>query len=232
MSYQSERDLKATFRHRVNSAAKSWLRNTFALPRYRHRGLFDLVGPRALQPTNIAWLKNTDAMFQYLAWKFFAQIPWSIPFGINPKYGLEFSSSIFCSIRFRYSPCSSSSWACRETRSSVFRHLASGVFLPAVPHAAISFLSEITERARLRAIMATFFVFAPIMVRVYGHYALVGQFLVLFALYLNLIDREGPSLIAWPLLIATAALTHAYLLAMVCRCGAATSSGAFTAWTR
>ena len=51
--------------------------------------------------------------------------------------------------------------------------------------------------------------------RLYGHYALVGQFLVLFALYLNLTDREGPSLIAWPLLIAMAALTHAYILAMV-----------------
>lgn len=56
-----------------------------------------LVGPRALQPDNIVWLKNTDAMFQYLAWKFFAHTPWGIPFGINPEYGLEFSNSIFYS---------------------------------------------------------------------------------------------------------------------------------------
>src|SRR5918995_1211957 len=56
-----------------------------------------LVGPRALQPTNIAWLQNTDAMWQYLAWKFFAHTPWGIPFGINPEYGLEFSNSIFYS---------------------------------------------------------------------------------------------------------------------------------------
>jgi hypothetical protein len=40
-----------------------------------------LVGPRALQPDNIAWLNNTDAMFQYLAWKFFAHTPWGIPSG-------------------------------------------------------------------------------------------------------------------------------------------------------
>src|SRR5687767_9360525 len=59
--------------------------------------LLILVAPRALQATNIAWLQNTDAMFQYLAWKFFADTPWGIPFGINPEYGLEFSSSIFYS---------------------------------------------------------------------------------------------------------------------------------------
>ena len=175
-----------------------------------------LVGPRALQPTNIAWLQNTDAVSQYLAWKFFAHAPWGIPFGANPEYGLEFSSSIFYTdlislfaLPFKLAGV---------LRDGEFQYF--GIWL--LVCFCLQFLAgyllagKITERTWLRTIMATFFVFAPIMVwRLYGHYALVGQFLVLFALYLNLIDRQGPSLIAWPLLIATAALTHAYILAMV-----------------
>src|SRR3954463_16334325 len=175
-----------------------------------------LVGLRALQPTNIAWLQNTDAVSQYLAWKFFAHTPWSIPFGVNPEYGLEFSSSIFYTdslplfaLPFKLAGV---------LRDGEFQYF--GIWL--LVCFCLQFLAgyliagRITKRAWLRAIMATFFVFAPIMVwRLYGHYALVGQFLVLFALYLNLIDRQGPSLIAWPLLIAASALTHAYILVMV-----------------
>ncbi len=77
-------------------------------------------------------------------------------------------------------------------------------------------VGRITKQAWLRAVKAMFFVFAPIMVwRLAGHYALLAHFLLLFALHLNLVDRKGSSLAAWPLLIATAALTHAYILAMV-----------------
>jgi len=176
-----------------------------------------LVGPRALQPTNIAWLQNSDAVSQYLAWKFFAHSPWGIPFGVNPEYGLEFSSSIFFTdslplfaLPFKLAGV---------PRDGEFQYF--GIWL--LVCFCLQFLAgyllagRITERIWLRAIMATFFVFAPIMLwRLYGHFALVGQFLVLFALYLNLIDRhQGPSLIAWPLLIATSALTHGYILAMV-----------------
>jgi len=141
---------------------------------------------------------------------------WGIPFGINPEYGLEFSNSIFYSDSIPlFALIFKLAGVLREGEFQYF-----GIWLLAC--FCLQFLAGyllagiISRRVWLRVIMATFFVFAPIMVwRLYGHYALVGQFLVLFALYLNLIDREGPSLIAWPLLIATAALTHAYLLAMV-----------------
>jgi hypothetical protein len=175
-----------------------------------------LVGPRALQPTNIVWLQNTDAVSSYLAWKFFAHSPWGIPFGVNPEYGLEFSSSIFYSDSLPLLALIVKLLG--VSRDGEFQYF--GIWLLAC--FCLQFLAgyllagRITKRTWLRAIMATFFVFAPIMVwRLYGHYALVGQFLILFALYLNLTNRQGPSLIAWPLLIATAALTHSYILAMV-----------------
>jgi hypothetical protein len=215
-SYRSETDSQISFQHRANTASKSWLLYFCFSLVIGTAAFLILVGPRALQPDNIAWLNNTDAMFQYLAWKFFAHTPWGIPFGINPEYGLEFSNSIFYSdsiplfaLIFKLAGV---------PRDGEFQYF--GIWLLAC--FCMQFLAGyliggiISRRAWLRVIMATFFVFAPIMVwRLYGHYALVGQFLVVFALYLNLIDREGPSLVAWPLLIATAALTHAYLLAMV-----------------
>jgi len=175
-----------------------------------------LVGPRALQPTNIVWLQNTDAVSQYLAWRFFAQTPWGIPFGVNPEYGLEFSSSIFYtdSIPMFALPFKLAG----VLRDGEFQYFGIWLLLCFCLQFFAGYLlaGKITERTWLRTIMATFFVFSPIMVwRLYGHYALVGQFLVLFALYLNLTDRQGPSLAAWPLLIAASALTHAYILAMV-----------------
>jgi hypothetical protein len=94
-SYRSEMDSQISFQHRANTASKSWLLYFCFSLVIGTAAFLILVGPRALQPDNIAWLNNTDAMFQYLAWKFFAHTPWGIPFGINPEYGLEFSNSIF-----------------------------------------------------------------------------------------------------------------------------------------
>jgi hypothetical protein len=50
---------------------------------------FLVVGPRALNPLNIAWLGNGDPATHYLGWVFFRQSPWSFPIGLNPSYGLE-----------------------------------------------------------------------------------------------------------------------------------------------
>jgi len=44
---------------------------------------------------NIGWLNNTDdSSIAYLAWEFFRAGPWLMPFGLNPNFGLELSTSI------------------------------------------------------------------------------------------------------------------------------------------
>src|SRR5262245_44229876 len=55
---------------------------------------FTVVGPRVLQPTNISWLSVSDRATHYLGWDFFRNSPWTFPIGLNPRYGLELSSTI------------------------------------------------------------------------------------------------------------------------------------------
>lgn len=56
---------------------------------------FLLIGPRVLDPTNIAWLgASKDPANTYLGWAFFRQAGLSFPLGLNPLYGLGQSNSI------------------------------------------------------------------------------------------------------------------------------------------
>ena len=75
-----------------------WKRNNIflaALPLIMGAAAFFLVvGPNALNPTNIAWLDQGDPATHYLGWLFFRHSAWSFPLGLNPSYGLEFGNAI------------------------------------------------------------------------------------------------------------------------------------------
>jgi hypothetical protein len=82
-------------------------------------------------------------------------------------------------------------------------------------------LERITKEPILKILGAGFFIFAPAFLwRLGVHASLASQFLLLAALYLNLIDLKIVSknklLLAWLLVIGITALTHFYLLSMVC----------------
>jgi hypothetical protein len=55
----------------------------------------------------------------------------------------------------------------------------------------------------------------PLMIRVSGHSALCGHWLILAGIYLYLERRERLQRVAWPLLALTASLVHSYLFVMV-----------------
>ena len=56
-----------------------------------------VIGPRVLDPTNIAWLGEGDAATHYMGWAFFRSSPWTFPLGMNPSYGLELGNGIIFS---------------------------------------------------------------------------------------------------------------------------------------
>ena len=58
---------------------------------------FLVIGPRALDPQNIAWLKEGDPATHYLGWLYFRHAPWAFPLGLNPSYGLELGSAVIFS---------------------------------------------------------------------------------------------------------------------------------------
>lgn len=177
---------------------------------------FLVVGPRALDPRNIAWLGSGDPTTHFLGWHFFRNSEWSFPIGLNPDFGIELSNAIVYSdsnplLAFLFKPFS-------DFLPEVFQYFGLWLLACFVLQAWVGWklVGLITRHQVIRVLGAGFFVFSPPMIwRLQGHLSLVGHFLVLAALYLALKPRIERRVLAWAVLLSIAALVHAYLLAMV-----------------
>ncbi|MGF6125855.1 hypothetical protein QF019_001044 [Pseudomonas frederiksbergensis] len=177
---------------------------------------FMVIGPRALDPQNIAWLESGDPATHYLGWVFFRNAPWTFPLGLNPDYGLELGSAIIFSdsnplLAFLFKPFSS--WLPETFQYFGFWLLACFVLQAWF---AWKLVGLVTPSTALRLLGAGLFVFSPPMfLRMGAHLSLSGHFLILAALYLALHPGVQKRRLAWGALLAATALVHAYLLAMV-----------------
>lgn len=177
---------------------------------------FIVVGPRALNPQNIAWLGQGDPATHYLGWVFFRQSPWTFPLGLNPTYGLELGNGLIFSdsnplLALLFKPFAG---LLPET-FQYFGLWFLGCFM-LQSWFAWKLLGLITPRVTLRALGAALFLFAPPMImRIPVHLSLAGHFVILAALYLALRPGDERRRLAWGALLGCTALIHAYLLAMV-----------------
>ncbi len=177
---------------------------------------FIVVGPRALNPQNIAWLGQGDPATHYLGWVFFRQGPWTFPIGLNPTYGLELSNGLIFSdsnplLALLFKPFSS-------LLPHTFQYFGIWFLACFVLQAwfAWKLVGLITSSVALRALGSALFLFAPPMIiRMPTHLSLAGHFLILAALYLALRPVDQRRRLAWGALLACTALIHAYFLAMV-----------------
>ncbi|MGF6089637.1 DUF6311 domain-containing protein [Pseudomonas sp. 18173] len=177
---------------------------------------FLVIGPRVLDPQNIAWLKDGDPATHYLGWVYFRHAPWSFPLGLNPSYGLELGSAIIFSdsnplLALLFKPFDA--WL-----PETFQYLGLWLLACFVLQAwfAWKLLGLMTGNTMLRLLGAGLFVFSPPMFfRMGWHLSLAGHFLILAALYLALHPALQRRRLAWGALLAATALVHAYLLAMV-----------------
>ncbi|MFJ2363863.1 DUF6311 domain-containing protein [Pseudomonas sp. NPDC087697] len=177
---------------------------------------FMVIGPRALDPQNIAWLESGDPATHYLGWVFFRHSPWTFPLGLNPSYGLELGSAIIFSdsnplLALLFKPFSS-------LLPETFQYFGIWLLTCFVLQAwfAWKLLGLVTPSVILRLLGAGLFLFSPPMfLRMGGHLSLAGHFLILAALYLALHPGVQKRRLAWGSLLAATALVHAYLLAMV-----------------
>ncbi|PBS12312.1 hypothetical protein CMZ82_10090 [Lysobacteraceae bacterium NML93-0792] len=182
-------------------------------------GIFALAlvaGGKLLAPTNIAWLQHGDAAQHYLGWVFYRSGPWTFPLGLNPAFGLEMASSIVYSdsiplLAILFKPFDS-------VLPEQFQYFGFWVLACFVLQAWFGFrLARLmTPDVVVRTLVCVFFTLAPPMLfRLGGHLALAGHFLLLAALYANLLRLVRPGMLVWALLVSVAALVHAYLLVMV-----------------
>ncbi|MFJ2462958.1 DUF6311 domain-containing protein [Pseudomonas sp. NPDC087615] len=177
---------------------------------------FIVVGPRALNPQNIAWLGQGDPATHYLGWVFFRHAPWTFPLGLNPTYGLELGNGLIFSdsnplLAFFFKPFDG-------VLPDTFQYFGFWFLACFVLQAwfAWKLLGLITANIPLRALGAALFLFAPPMiVRMPVHLSLAGHFVILAALYLALRPYDERRRLAWGVLLGCTALIHAYLLAMV-----------------
>lgn len=177
---------------------------------------FLVVGPRALNPQNIAWLGAGDPAAHYLGWLFYRDSGWEFPVGLNPSYGLEIASAILYSdsnplLAFIFKPFS-------FLLPRVFQYFGMWLLLCFILQAlfASKLVGLVTHSNMLRLLGAGLIVFAPPMIwRLHGHLNLVGHFIVVASLYFALDRNLCRRKLSWGVLLAIAALVHVYFLAMV-----------------
>lgn len=183
-----------------------------------------IAGPRFLDPTNVAWLVGGDPLQHYLGWAFYRNGPWTWPVGLSPLYGMEFSNSIVFtdSIPLLAIPFKVIS----QFLPQPFQYLGIWVLLCFVLQAYFAFrlIGLITNSLAIQCLGSILFLFSPPLIfRLSLHESLMGHFLILAALYINLKPlndeitqkRIHPHSIAWILLLAIAIMVHFYLVVMV-----------------
>lgn len=182
-------------------------------------GLFGFllaVGPRVLDPTNIAWLEQGDPSFHYLAWVFYRASEWSFPIGLNPNYGIELSNSIVYSDSIPLFAIFFKIFS--DFLPDVFQYFGIWLLTCFLLQSWFSWklVGLVTDSNLKKALATILFVFSPIMLfRLHGHFALVAHFLIIAALYLVLANKIKSKMIAWGALLSVSLLVHGYLFAMV-----------------
>ncbi|MGL6187980.1 MAG: DUF6311 domain-containing protein, partial [Holosporales bacterium] len=178
-------------------------------------GFFLVVGPRVLHFTNIAWLGGGDPAAHYLGWAFFRDSPWTFPLGLNPAYGLQFSSSILFSdsnplLAFIFKPFS-------FLLPHPFQYFGLWILSCFMLQGWFGWkLTSLLSKDRVVQVLCTgFFLFAPPMIwRLYGHLNLVGHFFILGALYGVFRPHFNNRILFWGALLFLVSLVHPYLLFM------------------
>ena len=178
-----------------------------------------VTGGRILNPTSRDWLMVGDSATHYMGWEFFRHtslLQW--PLGLNPKLGLDISSSIAFTdsiplAAFIFKPFNS-------LLPATFQYLGLWILICFVlqTYLAARLLSHfLTDQIQI-ALGSVFIALSPVLIyRLvhdgYGHIALVSHFLILGAL--NLYFTKPLKSLWWALLFTSTILIQAYFIPMV-----------------
>ncbi len=175
-----------------------------------------IVGPRVLDVGNIGWLtQTTDSFTHYLGWEFFRRSPWTWPPGLNPDYGLQFSSSIVFSdsvplLALVLKPFS-------PLMPPVFQYTGWWVLACFLLQAwfAARLAGLFTRDALLKLGLAVVLTFAPPMLwRLSVHFSLIPHWVILAAIYLYFAPPSRLRWLQWIVLLGASSLIHTYLFGM------------------
>lgn len=182
---------------------------------------FLVVGFAQINPLNAGWLLGRlDPTQHYLGWLFYRSGEWTFPLGLNPLFGQDLSSSIVYSdsIPLLAIPLK----ALDAVLPEKFHYFGLWIFACFTLQAWLAWkiLGLYTQNKILRLLASGLFIFfPPLLWRINtpagGHSALLGHFLILWAIYLILKPPTNRRAFIWSLLLSIAVLAHFYLFAIV-----------------
>jgi len=176
------------------------------------------MGVRILDPSDLGWLLHgtlgPDPVAYLAAWMYFAPDPWHWPPGANPRYGMEIGSAIF------YVDAVPLLALLAKAVRPVFeiaQYWGPWLVLSAALQALLAWrlLGLAVRDPWARAAGAILFAWQPMLLnRMAGHFALVSQWAILWALWLCLRPEPRRQTLHWTALLGLVAMLNAYVLAM------------------
>lgn len=178
-----------------------------------------LFGLQPLDPSNIGWLMHGDPAQHYLGWQFFRSEPWHWPPGRIDNYGAPLGTAILFTdsiplLAFLLKPLSP--WLPAD-----FQYFGLWMFACYLLTAVFGWrlMARATPHSWMRALGTLFFLMSPAMLlRAYGHEALMAHWLLLAGLDRYASPWRGA---VWLALLVVAALVHPYLFLIMMALAAA-----------
>ncbi len=155
-----------------------------------------LLGLEFINPLNQDWLNSGDLSMYQIGWQYFRNDIWRFPLGLNPNFGIYAGGSvvfsdtipilaIFFKIFNKYLP-------------STFQYFSIWILLCIYLQLFFSFkiIFKITDDLLYSLIGSLFFCFATIFITRSGiHLSLTAQWLILFGIYIEILETKYKSII-------------------------------------
>ncbi|MFL1460818.1 DUF6311 domain-containing protein [Roseococcus sp. DSY-14] len=176
-------------------------------------------GPGVVPPWRTGWMLSgqvgPDPVQYWLGWAFFRDDAWRWPPGLNPRYGMELSSSVFYADAI---PLLAFLFKALWPLAPVDQYW--GLWLVACGALQALFAALAVRRlgggALAQVAAGGLMALSPLLInRLGGHFALGGQWLVLAGLWLWWAPPTRGRPWGWAALAAATALIHSYILPMV-----------------
>ena len=166
---------------------------------------------------SVFWLHDgNESAYNQLGWHFFKNDVWRFPLGNNPNYGGEFGSSIvytdsipILALFFKL---------IKVFFTENFQYFSVWYLICFYFQLFFSYkiLKKFTKSSSYSFIGSLFFLISPIFIyRVDYHVGVAGQWVLIYALYLSLVDKVDKYKFSWMFLIILSSLIHFYFTGMI-----------------
>jgi len=175
-----------------------------------------IAGFHLVNPASFNILQHSDTFTHHLSSVFFRNSDWMHPIGLNPRYGLIDSSTLVYADPIPLMAVITK--LARDFVPPTYQYIGLWTLICVIlqSYFAWALVGLISKRLLFQILGTCYFLFTPfLLVRVGLHAALLGQFLILAALYLSLIKRQSYRSKSWIALLCFAVAINFYLFFVV-----------------